>query len=103
MATESIAATRAAYAGSGSGSRGGSSGGGSFKSTYGPAISAITKSIEDGHSKSYIYTQFSDAGGTEEEWNKLWTGSVENYYHKVQGDDADDSRDYLDGDGNPES
>ena len=103
MATESIAATRAAYAGRGSGSRGGSSGGGSFKSTYGPAISAITKSIEDGHSKSYIYTQFCDAGGTEEEWNQLWTGSVENYYHKVQGDDADDSRDYLDGDGNPES
>lgn len=103
MATESIAATRAAYAGRGSGSRGGSSGGGSFKSTYGPAISAITKSIEDGHSKSYIYTQFSDAGGTEEEWNQLWTRSVENYYHKVQGDDADDSRDYLDGDGNPES
>lgn len=32
-----------------------------------------------------------DAGGTEEEWNQLWTGSVENYYHKVQGDD-DDSR-----------
>ena len=103
MATESIAATRAAYAGRGGGGRGGSSGGGSFKSTYGPAISAITKSIEDGHSKSYIYTQFSDAGGTEEEWNQLWTRSVENYYHKVQCDDADDSRDYLDGDGNPES
>ena len=103
MATESIAATRAAYAGSGSGSRGGSSGGGSFKSTYGPAISAITKSIEDGHSKSYIYTQFSDAGGTEEEWNQLWTGSVQNYYHKVQGDDASDNTDYLGGDGNPES
>lgn len=74
----------------------------SFKNQYGPAVSAITKSIEDGHSKSYIYTQFCDAGGTEEEWNQLWTGSVENYYHKVQGDDADDSRNYLDGNGNPE-
>ena len=94
---------RAAYAGRGGSGRGGSRGGGSFKSTYGPAISAITKSIEDGHSKSYIYTQFSDAGGSEEEWNQLWTRSVENYYHKVQGDDADDGRDYLDGDGNPES
>ena len=103
MATESIAATRAAYAGRGGSGSGGSRGGGSFKSTYGPAISAITKSIEDGHSKSYIYTQFCDAGGTEEEWNQLWTGSVENYYHKVQGDDAPDNRDYLGGDGNPES
>jgi hypothetical protein len=105
-ATESIAAMRAANAGrgGGGGSRGGSRGGSqSFNSTYKPAISAITKSIEDGHSKSYIYTQFSDAGGTEDEWNQLWTPSVENYYHKVQGDDASDSRDYLDGDGNPES
>lgn len=74
----------------------------SFKAKYGPAVSAITKSIEDGHSKSYIYTQFCDAGGTEEEWNQLWTGSVENYYHKVQGDDADDSRNYLNGEGEPE-
>ena len=81
---------------------GGRSGSTSFKAQYGPAVSAITKSIEDGHSKSYIYTQFCDAGGTEEEWNQLWTGSVENYYHKVQGDDADDSRNYLNGEGEPE-
>ncbi len=90
------AATARARAASGGGST-------SFKAKYGPAVSAITKSIEDGHSKSYIYTQFCDAGGTEEEWNQLWTRSVENYYHKVQGDDADDSRDYLNGDGNPDS
>jgi hypothetical protein len=81
---------------------GGRSGSTSFKAQYGPVVSAMTKSIEDGHSKSYIYTQFCDAGGTEEEWNKLWTGSVENYYHKMQGDDADDSRNYLNGDGEPE-
>ena len=90
-----IAMARAAY-----GSRSDNT---SFKAKYGPVLSAMTKSIEDGHSKSYIYTQFCDAGGTDEEWNQLWTRSVENYYHKVQGDDADDSRDYLDGDGNPES
>lgn len=96
------AATARARAASGGGRSGGRSGSTSFKAQYGPAVSAITKSIEDGHSKSYIYTQFCDAGGTEEEWNQLWTGSVENYYHKVQGDDADDSRDYLNGDGEPE-
>ena len=94
------AATARARAASGGGRSGGRST--SFKAQYGPAVSAITKSIEDGHSKSYIYTQFCDAGGTEEEWNQLWTGSVENYYHKVQGDDADDSRNYLNGEGEPE-
>ena len=99
--TEYIDAMRAANAGRGGGSRGDQQE--TWKQHYSPAMSAITKSIEDGHSKSYIYTQFSDAGGTEDEWNQLWTPSVENYYHKVQGDDADDSRDYLDGDGNPES
>ena len=94
------AATARARAASGGGRSGGRST--SFKAQYGPAVSAITKSIEDGHSKSYIFTQFCDAGGTEEEWNQLWTGSVENYYHKVQGDDADDSRNYLNGEGEPE-
>lgn len=89
--------------GGGGGSRGG--GGGrqqSFNSKYKPVVSAITKQIEDGYSKSEIYTKFCDAGGTEEEWNELWTPSVNKYYHGVQGDDARDDSSYLGEDGEPE-
>ncbi|WP_337543216.1 hypothetical protein, partial [Mitsuokella jalaludinii] len=64
------------------------------------ALHVITKLIAENHSPSYIYTYMIDSPGanvSDTEFQYYWNlPSVQQYFHAVQGADADPSYSYID-------
>lgn len=93
-----VAKAQASGKGGGSKSSSGSSSGDNLNSKE--VVSVITKLIAENHSPSYIYTYLMDSPGVnmnDNEFQYYWNlPSVQQYFHAVQGADADPSYSYID-------
>ena len=93
-----VAKAQVSGKGGGSKSSSGSSSGDNLNSKE--VVSVITKLIAENHSPSYIYTYLMDSPGVnmnDNEFQYYWNlPSVQQYFHAVQGADADPSYSYID-------